>query len=288
MSNNRPPSSLSQSPSHIEGISQFVQQFVSNELTGSDGTPTLARSLDVDRAHPGLAGAIQRFEPAPKVLFQGYTAPSNAQALRDFLASFGCHDASIHALDLHDMPALYRQLEIPVPEITFHVADACDRLTDISANQISVLIQHGLANCCPPPRWHSIQQEGSRLLSPSGFALILFSELDSPSAIPSLTISEFESVTGASWDPSGVDLSSFDLSSDQKEQLIGKVVFNPDHESRTLITAPAGRFEFFAPFAQFESSLVEAGLQVRSRIFTTGEDSNGILCRRSHCLVGLR
>jgi len=276
------------SPTRIEGISQFVQQFVRNELTGNDGTPTLDRTLNIDRGHPSLADAIKRCGPKPTVLFQGYTAPSNARAFRDFLVSYCCDDSIIHALDLHDMPALYRQLEIPVPELTFHVADACDCLKDLSTGQVSILIQHGLANCCPPPRWLAIQEEGSRLLSSDGFALMLFSELDSPTSIIALTPAEFESLTGATWDPHGVDLAALDLPHHQMKQLLGKTVYDSSTETRTLITAPSGRFEFFTPFSRYESSLAAAGLVVRSRLFQTGLDSNGILCRRSHCLVGHR
>jgi len=202
--------------------------------------------------------------------------------------SYCCDDSIIHALDLHDMPALYRQLEIAVPELTFHVADACDYLKDLSTGQVSILIQHGLANCCPPPRWPAFQQEGSRLLSSDGFALMLFSELDSPTSIISVTTAEFESLTGATWDPHGVDLAELDLPPHQMKQLLGKTVYDSTTETRTLITAPSGRFEFFTPFSRYESSLAAAGLVVRSRLFHTELDSNGILCRRSHCLVGHR
>ena len=274
-----------QNPAQIEPLTQFVQQFVHNEKTDKEGTPTLAKSLNVERGHPDIAAAIARLGDAPTVLFQGYTAPSNAQAFRDFLASYGCHHPSIHALDLHDMPSIYRQLDILVPELNFHVADACDQLAGLSCGQVSILIQHGLGNCSPPSRWANFQQQGANLLSPQGFALMLFSELVSPETLPSLTPDEFENLTGKPWDPLWLDLAALDQDPDRKQALMGKAIIDPILGTRTLITAPSGRLEFFAPFSLFESSLHQAGLVIRSRIASTGRDSNGIRCRRTQCLV---
>lgn len=272
-------------PSQIENLSQFVRQFVANEQADQEGTPTLAKSLGVDRGHPSLAASLARLGDEPVVLFQGYTAPSNARAFRDFLASFGCHHPSIHALDLHDMPALYRQLNIPVPDLKFHVSDACDPHPGLAHGQVSILIQHGLGNCCPPSRWPDFQQQGAHLLAPDGIALMLFSELVEPDSLPSLSLTDFEQLTGSAWNPLGVDLSSFNLDPEQKNALMGKAVFDPEHQTHVFITKPSGRLEFFAPFAKFEASLHRVGLIVRSRLISTGIDSNGIRCRRSQCLV---
>jgi hypothetical protein len=272
----------------IEGITHFVQQFVANEKADNEGTPTLAKSLDVERGHPDIAASIGRLGDAPVVLFQGYTAPSNAQAFRDFLALFGSLHPSIHALDLHDMPAIYRQMGIPVPGLNFHVSDACDKLSGLSDGQVSILIQHGLGNCCPPSRWPDFQRQGARLLSPHGFALMLISELVEPELLTSLSMPEFEQITGVTWDSLAVHLDPLELDPDRIQPLLGKAIFDPETKTHTLITAPVGRLEFFAPFSQFEASLHQAGLVVRSRLTSTGIDSNGILCQRSQCLVSHR
>ena len=286
MSRGSPQSLLPPQLKDSEGIAQFIQEFIRHEATREAGTPSIMRCLDIEKKHPKLATLIKGLGPSPRVLFQGYTAPSNADAFRQFLASFDCKTPELHALDLHDIPAIYGHLNIPIPAITFHVSDAAKSATIFNPGEISIVIQHGLGNCAPPPHWPSIQTEAARLLAPLGFGLFVFSEIVDSSAIPQLTTLQFETMTGATWNPLALGLPAYDLDSQLTEKLLGHIILDPESDVLTLITKPVGRFEFFAPFSRFESTLTAANLTIRSRITSSGVDNNGMICRRNHCLVG--
>ena len=281
------PPTLTSADTHE--FDQFLTRYDPARRPAGDRPPDLADSLAALALAPGLDATLGLLPSRVRCLIEGYAGPENASALRAFLACRGAVVDTLTAADINDVPAAYARLGLPAPDLRFIQADACDLSAHLAPASIDLLVQDFLLNCLPPVNAPRLLAEAARLLRPGGLAIISFTDDTGARQRPHFTPGELSSRWGLEWSPSATHLRDLNAPAnrlpDLHAALAGGVLAAPPDPNLTFVTAPHGRFEFFAPAAHTRALLAAAGLDIRLTATETGRDDQGLVCMRHRCLA---
>lgn len=267
----------------------FVARYVPSSDHYNEDVPTLETSLSAFARLPDLPRALQALAPTARCLFQGYTAPCNADALRRFLLPVGITRCDIVAVDLLDLPAIYGRLGVAMPEVDFLQADACALSGRLEGRRFNLIVQDFILNASPPTRGVQLLAEAARLLEDGGLALLSFTECSDLSGCLTLTPDDLSARWGLTWDPERASLAALAGSphrlAEASHHLIGTVIVNSTTGHYTFVTAPSGRFEFYVPAEQTLATLAAVGFETLMIERQKARDYNGLDCNRYRCVV---
>lgn len=266
---------------------RFVARYVSTSEHHLPELPTFASSIDVFKDCKDNTKIFESLSKNVSCLFQGYTAPDNAQALERFLCHFGIKIADVLAIDLLDLPSIYKRLGVHVPPMRFIQGDACDLAQSVQSGSIDIVIQDFILNCLPTTFALSLFKETRRVLKPDGIALISFTDSSCLSA--STSIREAVTRLNINWKPHASGIAEFAKNPSQLEEisssLIGSTLSTEQEGHLIVVTPPEGRFEFFQPLSNTLDLIREAGLDVVNLQRSIGRDAADLLCMRNRCLL---
>lgn len=278
------------SPSQADGeLEQWLARYGRERRPREDRPPVLQDALRHLARLPRTRSALCGLPPSCRCLIEGHAAPDNAETLRDFLRGMGVDEAEIVAVELLDLPAVYRQLGWAWPRMQFRIADAC-QLQEVAGDRaFDVVVQESLLNCVPPVRSARLLAEAARVLAPRGRALVSFTDSSCLAPRPTMSPEEAARRLGTPWDPTARHLSELvpDAASrrDLMEELAGSVILDRSRGHHTLVTAPFGRFEFFVPLSDTKRQLAEAGFEILVMADETGPDDHGLSCVRHRAIL---
>lgn len=264
-----------------------VDHFVTRYRPGAGGAtavPTLGDSLGVMARLPGVRDRVDGLGPGCRCLIQGCTAPGNADALRRFLGHPERPRIEVVAVDLLDLPSVYRRLGWTVPEAGFVRADARKLQHFFPRGHFDVVAQDFLLNCAPPAEAPDLLAAARHVLRPGGLLLISVTDSAGLGDHPAITPDGFARLAGTPWDCAARDLAGLLPDAERRARVLprlaGRVVRACNDGAVTLVIAPHGRFEFFLPIARILRLLDNAGFDVVARATEWGRDDNGVDCRR--------
>ena len=196
-----------------------------------------------------------------------------------FLRAAGIAAPEIHIIDLIDLSAFW-----PMdPAVTFHRANAAELANVFPDDCFDLVIQDHLLNCAPFSVYDKILGELRRILRPDGIALLHYTD---SSAFPPGQGEAFRERIAAS--PDAVHLR---LAPEEAERLsrAGPEFRLMSFDGRAImVTLPLGNLEFFLPFQEFQWLVRQSGLDLRDAHSLQITDSEGLPCRRHHCLIARR
>jgi SAM-dependent methyltransferase len=272
-----------------KGYSEIMQMVLAYAVAGkSAGNPTLQHSLNRFRQIPGVEGPFAKLTKHPLVLIEGYSTPGNAAALRQFLVDLGKSEPRLETVDLYDLPHLYAVLDIEMPDMVYHIADA-SHLGEIYADHsVDVVVQDFLLNCIPASRHEPLLREAARVLKPGGLGLVSFTSNETLKVGSAWSTERLRHERRLEWDPQAYDLSDIEKinqGGEPLDYLKGQLIFNPATAEFIHVAVTGGRFEFFRPQAGLFSLFRQCGLQLISSDVTQGSDDHGLACTRYRCLL---
>lgn len=274
----------------VRDLLELIELFHRPAPDAPGANPNVQRSLECFARLPELELLLRRLPASPSVLIQGYTDPGNAGALRRFLRPRLKGEPTVSAIDLYDLPAVYRLLEFPVPDFEFQVADASDLRAHFADGSVDVAVQDFLLNCAPAALHVPIFSELARILSARGLALISFSDRAGVCPRPTMDTFEFARRFGQTWRTDAYNIADIfpaELLAENELMGLGRtVVYVPESKTATLITEPSGRFEFFRDAEVMLNLIREAGLETFTMDRSEGIDSHGLCCVRYRCILG--
>jgi hypothetical protein len=272
-----------------KGYSEIMQMVLSYAVAGkSAGNPTLSHSLNRFRQMPEIKAALARLPANPLVLIEGYSTPGNAAALREFLCDFGPSQPRIETIDLYDLPHLYAVLDIEMPDMTYHIADASHLDSIYPDHSIDIVIQDFLLNCIPAARHEAVVREVGRILKPGGLGIISFTSSETLLVDSALSADQLRTEHGLDWDGQAYDLSDIEKINPRGEPLDylkGKLIYHEPTSEFIYVATAGGRFEFFRSREEMLSLFEECGLRLVSSDVTKGSDDHGLACTRYRCLL---
>lgn len=268
----------------------FAARYLLNTKQYSAQAPTLKMSLTAFDKASAFQWPIDITNTRPSCLIQGYTAPQNESDLRSFLASKLSNEINITAVDKMNLPVIYEKLGVEFPRIEFFQMDASELWSTLKSRHFDLLIQDFILNCAPLSKSRAIVTEGARLLKPGALAFISFTDNSNFLAKEALTPHTLLHNCGVRWNSNLTSLEQLlDHSQEAKvfdrQDLLGKVIYDQALDHYTVITNPTGRFEYFAPLKETLSHFDEAGLRVLHRVNLESVDYSGLMCSRHHCLL---
>lgn len=273
---------------HLEA---FLAPYIRALETGQVTTPTLAASLRWIAAQPDLKPHLQRLPGNARCLMLGYSTPDNEEALRSFLGAYGIDGAKLHAVDLYNLKAVYRKLNLPLPRLKYHVADAT-ALPKIFESAFDLVIQDFLLNCVPHADQVRVLSETVRSLSEEGLALIHFTDASGVARLPRKTIQALWDEHALRWQRTAYQLSDINGTAGRESALLarvgGKVIVDEQPHQFTYVTSVDGHFEFFTDAPRIFLMFAEAGLTLASQTSSQGIDYHQLCCRRHYCLLRKR
>ncbi len=218
----------------------------------------------------------KRIGTSPRCLIQGSASADNVDALVAFLRHQGIAWPEIHVIDLIDLEAL-GHIQEPT---RFHRADAADLSQFFADASFDLVLQDHLLNCAPVRTYRPILAELTRILRPGGLALLHYTD---PSEFPPAEGEGLRERLGLDCDVHNVRLSAVECEAFIRLGPARRLVASGI--GVVMVTLPLGNLEHFIPFEAFEDLLGSAGLTVRQRRMVRVIDSEGLVCRRNHCLV---
>jgi SAM-dependent methyltransferase len=272
-----------------KGYSEIMQMVMSYAVKGKDGgNPTLSHSLDRFRQIPGLKKLLAGLRPEPLCLIEGYSTPGNAGALAEFLQEITGALARIETIDLYDLPHLYEVLGLPMPCMTYHIADAAHLEHLYPDGSVDLVVQDFLLNCIPASRHEPLMKEVGRVLKPGGIGIISFTSSESLDRNSAISTDELQARHRVAWNPLAYDLDGMEKSNPAENSLAhltGKIVYHPATSEFIYIAAIGGRFEFFRSKDEMFSLFERNGLRMMSFDVARGSDDHGLVCTRYRCLL---
>jgi SAM-dependent methyltransferase len=268
---------------------ELIRQFLAVKEGDHEVTPNVERSLARFARLPELPPALAGLPREPRVLLQGYADPGNAGAVGRFLNAPSGRRARVEAVDLFDLPSVYRLLGLPPPDFTYRIADASNLRGIYPDGSVDVVVQDFLLNCAPEPLHEPILREAARILSPGGFALISFSDAASVAGREGINEAAFHDRFGAPWNCEAYDLGDmFPPRAAQQPDfaaLEGMVVADPSTGTSTVVVGRNGRLEFYRDEAAIFGLFARVGLILTGFDHERGVDSHGLHCSRRRCLL---
>jgi hypothetical protein len=272
-----------------KGYSEIMQMVLSYAVERkSAGNPTLSHSLNRFRAMPEIETALAKLPANPLVLIQGYSTPGNAAALREFLGGFGQSRPRIETIDLYDLPHLYAVLDIEMPDMTYHIADASHLESIYQDHSVDIAIQDFLLNCIPAARHEAVLREVARILKPGGLGLISFTSSETLRVDSACSTEKLRAEHRLEWDGQAYDISDIEKINSRSEPLDylkGKLIYHPSTSEFIYVAMVGGRFEFFRSREEMLSLFERCGLRLVSSDVTQGSDDHGLACTRYRCLL---
>lgn len=157
-------------PTPFPAAEAELSHFLGRYHRPADQSPAQAPDLGYSLRHlasaPGLPDHLARLPSPCPCLIEGYAAPGNAAALREFLGGPDSRHVEVTAIDLYDLPATYDHLGLPLPLLRFVRADAARLRTTFPDASFDVVVQDFLLNCSPPVLAPRILAEVTRVLRP--------------------------------------------------------------------------------------------------------------------------
>jgi ubiquinone/menaquinone biosynthesis C-methylase UbiE len=270
---------------HLEA---FFAPYLMAMETGRITTPTLGASLQCISAQPDFEVHLRNLPRKTRCVLQGYSTPDNAEVLGAFLGRFGIDGEELHAVDLYNLEVVYKELNLPLPRLKYHLADATALPKTFEA-AFDLVIQDFLLNCVPHADQPRLLSETARVLSKAGLALIHFTDASGLARLPRKTEQVLEKEHGFHWESSTYQISDMGRAKGEEAALIaqlgGRVVVDEQLDQFTYVTATDGHFEFFTDASRIYAMFRKAGLTLISQTIREGIDFHGLLCRRHYCLL---
>jgi len=271
-----------------KGYSEILQMVLSYAVEGkSSGTPTLAHSLNRIRTIPEVNRHLAALAKEPLCLIQGYSTPGNADALMQFIGEMNHSVPRIETVDLYDLPHLYAVLDLKMPCMTYHIADAAHLEHLYPDGSVDLVVQDFLLNCIPASRHDPLLQEVRRILKPGGFGIVSFTSNEALELSSALTTAQLQAEHNFTWDPKAYDLAEMEKANPSERSLsylTGKVIHHPANSEFIYVAAAGGRFEFFRSRDEMVALFEKHGLHLLGFDRSTGTDDHGLSCVRYRCL----
>jgi len=268
-------------------IMQMVLSYASAEKQA--GNPTLSHSLERIRLMPEVKKHLTGLREEPLCLIQGYSTPGNAEALRQFINDHIGSFPSIETVDLYDLPHLYDVLDIKLPPMRYHIADAA-HLDELYKNgAVDLVVQDFLLNCIPASRHEQLLKEVSRILKPDGLGIISFTSNEALEISAALSTTQLLAGHKLTWDAQAYDLAELakvNQCETSLDYLMGKLIYHQPTSEFIYIAQAGGRFEFFRTKEDMLSLFEKCGLHLRAIDMSQGSDDHGLSCVRYRCILG--
>lgn len=265
----------------------FVARYILTSAYFESDLPSFLKSLSVFAESSLVTNALGALGRDVSCLFQGYTAPQNAHALRCFLSALGISIQETVAVDLLDIPNIYKRLGVEIPELRFIQGDACDLTNWFKKSSFEIVIQDFTLNCIPPIFAPALVKEAHRLLKADGIAMISFT--DSSGLQPIGQIHDVLMQHGLTWLPDMRGLNELPIDVHDlmtlAHKIIGATMATIDQEQLIFVTPPDGRFEFFQPVANTLQMIRNSGFDILSLQRSLGSDPCNLQCMRYRCLL---
>jgi hypothetical protein len=272
-----------------KGYSEIMQMVLSYAVAGkSAGNPTLSHSLDRIRLMPDLKRILGRLAKEPLCLIQGYSTPGNADALSQFIHDYIGSYPRIETVDLYDLPHLYDVLDIEMPEMIYHIADAAHLDHLYQDGSVDLVVQDFLLNCIPASRHEPLLQEVSRILKPDGLGVISFTSSEALELSSALSTTQLQTGYNLTWDSHAYDLAGMgkvNPSESSLDHLIGKLVYHQPTSEFIYVAKTGGRFEFFRSKEEMFALFEKWGLHLLAFDTSQGSDDHGLTCVRYRCIL---
>ena len=263
---------------------RFVGRYVSSSQHYRPEAPTMAKSLAVFGESAEFQSFVASQCASVDCLFQGYTSPKNGDALRHVLLGQGIERAHIVAVDRIQLPLVYEQLGVAMPDIEFVHADACDLGDQFGDRKFDIIVQDFVLNCIAPTAAPALLSEAKRHLKPGGICLISFSTgAHAPAAKTKSLASVLEDwpQVQCSLAASLQEMARTDAElKDMERHLLGQSIFDDQTGHLTHVTDPSGQLEFFIPKPDMIGLFEAAGFEVSIADVRSATDYNGLECTR--------
>ena len=275
-----------------KGYSEIMQMVLSYAVPGkSAGNPTLSHSLERIRLMPDHQQHLAGLAKEPLCLIQGYSTPGNAEALRQFIHNTNQSFPQIETVDLYDLPHLYEVLDLKMPCMRYHIADAAhlDHLYHDGA--VDLVVQDFLLNCIPASRHEPLMKEVSRILKPGGLGIISFTSSEALELSSAVSTTRLQTDHNFIWDSQAYDLAGMEkanTSNGSLEYLTGKLIYHQATSEFIYVAATGGRFEFFRSKEEMFSLFENCGLHLLCFDISQGSDDHGLSCIRYRCILARR
>jgi SAM-dependent methyltransferase len=274
-------------PAESHANDHFVARYVATSEHHLPKLQTFASSTEVFKGFEGITKVFGCLPKNVSCLFQGYTAPYNIKALENFLCHFGIKLKDTLAIDLLDIPSIYKRLGIHIPELRFIQGNACDLRNYAQTGSFDIVVQDFILNCLPTIFAKSLLKETRRVLKPDGLAMISFT--DASCLNSSINIRDVMNRLNLAWHPHTTELKELAKTPEQFEDLasnlIGSTLAADQDGYLIFVTPPIGRFEFFQPLSNTLDLIREVGFDVLSLQRSIGRDASGLVCMRNRCLL---
>jgi hypothetical protein len=179
-------------------------------------------------------------------------------------------------------------LDLEMPPMTYHIADAAHLESLYGDGAIDLVVQDFLLNCIPAARHEPLLKEVGRVLKPGGIGIISFTSSESLNLYSAISTAQLRKDRNVAWNTQAYDLDEMEKTSNAGASLAyltGKLIYNPDTSEFIYVAAAGGRFEFFRSkdemFALFEKN----GLHRLSFDVSQGTDDHGLSCTRYRCVL---
>ena len=224
----------------------------------------------------------------PLCLIQGYSTPGNAEALRQFIHDYIGSFPRIETVDLYDLPHLYDVLDIKMPPMRYHIADAAHLDYLYKNGAVDLVVQDFLLNCIPASKHEPLLNEVSRILRPNGLGIISFTSSEALGLSTALSTTQLRADHNLTWDAQAYDLA--DMAKANKAEisldyLMGKLIYHQPTSEFIYIAQAGGRFEFFRSKSEMLLLFEKCGLHLLSLDVSQGSDDHGLSCVRYRCIL---
>jgi SAM-dependent methyltransferase len=267
--------------------SRLVARYIPCSPHYSSDAPTMASSLAVFEASPEFHSHVAAQGSSIDCLFQGYTSPSNAQAIVNTLQKLGTTKTHIAAIDKINLPEVYDLLGVEQPDIEFVHADACDLGDRFGDRKFNFVLQDFILNCMAPAGVPSLLREAKRHLKPAGVCLISFSADAHAPTDKTKTLTSVLAVWPQVQLSDGLhEMASNDIEFREMEQhLLGSSILDEQTGHLTHVTDPSGKLEFFISKTDVIDMFEDAGLEISIVGVESAIDYNGLKCSRFRVLA---
>lgn len=272
-----------------KGYSEIMQMVLSYAVPGKrSGTPTLSHSLMRVRRMREIKKHLAGLAQEPLCLIQGYSAPGNASALRQFLYKINKSLPRIETVDLYDLPQLYEVLGFETPRMRYHIADAAHLDHLYKDGTVDMVVQDFLLNCIPASRHEALLKEARRILKVGGRGIISFTSSEALDLSSAVSTARLQADYHFQWNSEAYDLAEMERinpSAASLDSLQGQLVYHPATSEFIYVATTGGRFEFFRSKEQMFSLFEKCGLRLLSFDRSKGSDDHGLSCIRYRCIL---